>query len=227
MVRSRVLLPDPEGPTTAVMLPRGTSASMPFRISTPPVAYRTPEILIPRDPMLEHLPAEVGVEPVEDRVGVPGQGRVVRKDELHTADDGVQATGLGTAVLVVHQVRIVHDLRDLRQHGIFQRVLLEKGLEGAIIPAVGEPGARDVEELRTLGRLRRVFEEGEDGLAVYETPDQPHARRAVHVTPAPGGPEHQPPSLAPSRSTALVSPLRTRRAARRASAASVRRGERK
>src|SRR5215217_6854146 len=119
MVRSRVLFPDPEGPTTAVMLPRGASASMPFRISTPPVAYRTPEILIPRDLMLEHLPAQVGVEPVEDRVGVPGKGQVVREDELHAANDGVQAIGLGTAVPVVHQVCIVHDLRDLRQYGIF------------------------------------------------------------------------------------------------------------
>ena len=80
MARSRVLLPAPEGPTTAVTLPPGISASTPRRISVPPVAYLRPEILIPRDPMLEHLPAQVGVESVEDGVGVTGQGMVVGED---------------------------------------------------------------------------------------------------------------------------------------------------
>src|ERR687894_707900 len=101
MARSRVLFPAPEGPTTAVMLPAGTSASTPLRISVPPAAYPRPETLMPREPMLEHLPAQVGVEPVEDGVGVAGQGRVVGEDELHAADDGVQAIRLRTTVLVI------------------------------------------------------------------------------------------------------------------------------
>src|SRR3712207_8555285 len=75
MARSSVLFPAPEGPTTAVMSSFGTSTSTPFRISTPPVAYLRPEILIPRESMLEHLPAQVGVEPIEDGVGVAGLGR--------------------------------------------------------------------------------------------------------------------------------------------------------
>jgi hypothetical protein len=74
MARNSVLFPAPEGPTTAVMLPPGTSASIPFRISLPPSAYPRPEILIPRELILEHLPAQVSVEPVEDGVGVMGQG---------------------------------------------------------------------------------------------------------------------------------------------------------
>ena len=77
MARSRVLFPAPDGPTTAVMLPPGIPASTPFRISVWPVEYRRPEVLMPSDPMLEHLPAQVGVEPVEDGVGVPGQCLVV------------------------------------------------------------------------------------------------------------------------------------------------------
>src|SRR5215213_9819320 len=118
MARSRVLLPAPEGPTTAVTLPPGISASTPRRISVPPAAYRRPEILIPRDPMLEHLPAQVGVQPLEDGVSVSGKRLVVGEDELHTADDGVQAIGLGASVLLVHEVGVVHDLRDLRQHRV-------------------------------------------------------------------------------------------------------------
>jgi hypothetical protein len=51
-----VLFPAPDSPTTAVMSSLGMSASTPLRISVPPVAYRIPEILIPSDPMLEHLP---------------------------------------------------------------------------------------------------------------------------------------------------------------------------
>jgi hypothetical protein len=79
-VRSRVLFPAPEGPTTAVMLPPGISALTPLRISAPPVAYLRSEIVIPRDPMLEDLPAQVGVEPVEDSIGVAAQGKVVGED---------------------------------------------------------------------------------------------------------------------------------------------------
>jgi hypothetical protein len=138
MARSRVLLPAPDGPTTAVMLPPGIPASTPFRISVPPAEYRRPEILIPSDPMLEHLPAQVGVEPVEDGVGVPGERMVVGEDELHAPDDSVQPIGLGTSVLFVHEVSIVHDLRDLGQRRIFEMILLDEGLERAIVPAVGE-----------------------------------------------------------------------------------------
>src|SRR5919202_4551028 len=107
MTRSRVLFPAPEGPTTAVMSSLGISASTPLRISLPPAEYRIPEILISSDPMLEHLPAQICVEPVEDRVRVADEGRVVGEGELHAADHGVQAVGLGTTVLVVHQVGVV------------------------------------------------------------------------------------------------------------------------
>ncbi len=72
-------------------------------------------------------------------------------------------------------------LGDLAQHGVLQVVLLEKGLEGAVVPAVREPGPGNVEELRLLGRLGRVPEEAERGPAVQEAPDQPHARRPVDV----------------------------------------------
>src|SRR5215211_154403 len=226
MARSSVLFPAPEGPTTAVILPFGMSASTPLRISTPPVAYLRPEILIPRGPMLEHLPAQIGVEPIEDGVGVARQGRVVRQDELHAAYDGVEAVRLGAAVLVVHQVGVVHYLRDLDQYGILQRILLEESLEGAIVPAMREPGTRDVKELHPIGRLSRVLEVGEGGLVVYEAPYQPHAGRAVHVAPAAGRPQHQPPSAA-LLSAEVPPPTSIRRAARKAWAASIRKGERK
>src|SRR5215212_5310746 len=225
--RSRVLLPAPDGPTTAVMLPPGIPASTPFRISVPPVEYRRPEVLIPSDPMLEHLPAQVGVEPVEDGVGVPGERLVVGENELHTADYGVQPIGLGTAVLFVHEVSVVHDLRDLGQRRIFQMILLDERLERAIVATVGVPGSSDVEELRPLWCLHRVFEEREGSLSVHKTPDQPHAGRAVHVASAAGSPEHQPLSSAPSRTCSATPPASVLRAARKASAASVRKGERK
>ena len=41
--------------------------------------------------MLEDLPAQVGVESVEDGIGVAGQSLVVGEDELRPADDGVKA----------------------------------------------------------------------------------------------------------------------------------------
>ena len=131
-----------------------------LKISASPAAYLRPEILIPRDPMLEDLPAQVGVESIEDGIGVMGQGKVVGQDELHPANNGVKAIGLGTTVLAAHEVGVVHDLRDLSEHEVVLRILLEKGFEGGVIPVVGEPGAHDVEELCLLGRLRRVLEEG-------------------------------------------------------------------
>src|SRR4029450_5705162 len=145
MARSRVLLPAPDGPTTAVMLPPGIPASTPFRISVPPVEYRRPEVLIPSDPMRAHLPAQVGVEPVEDGVGVPGERMVVGEDELHAPDDSVQPIGFGTSILLVHEVSIVHDLRDLGQRRIFEMILLDEGLERAIIATGGGSSSGGVE----------------------------------------------------------------------------------
>src|ERR671910_456239 len=171
MARSRVLFPAPDGPTTAVMLPPGIPASTPFRISVPPAEYRRPEVLIPSDPMLEHLPAQVSVEPFEDGVGVPGERMVVGENQLHAADYGVKPIGLGTAVLFIHEVSVVHDLRDLGQRRIFEMILLDEGLERAIIATVGESSSGDVEQLRPLRRLHGVLEEREGCLRVYETPD--------------------------------------------------------
>src|SRR3712207_9444056 len=94
MARSRVLFPAPEGPTTAVMLPAGTSASTPRRISVSPAAYPRPETLMPREPMLEHLPAQVGVEPVEDGVGVAGEGRGGGGGEVQAAGGGGRPRGV-------------------------------------------------------------------------------------------------------------------------------------
>jgi hypothetical protein len=63
-----------------VMLPSGISALTPLRISAPPVVYPRSEIDIPRDPMLEDLPAQIDVEPVEDGIGVAGERKVVEED---------------------------------------------------------------------------------------------------------------------------------------------------
>src|SRR4028118_842517 len=72
--RRKVLLPAPEGPTTAVILPSGTSASTPPRISAPPTAYRSPRTRIFGRAKLERLPAQVGVEAIVEDVGVAGGG---------------------------------------------------------------------------------------------------------------------------------------------------------
>src|SRR5215208_3891032 len=153
---------------------------------------------------------------------------VVWQRELHAAYDSVQAIGLGAGVLLVHQVCVMDDLRDLAQHRVAQEgVLLQEGFEGAILPTVGEPGPYHIEELRPLRGLRRIAEEGEGGVRVYEAPYQPDAGGAVHVAPAACGPKHQPsPSVravpaVPSRS------LTASRAALRAAAASPLSGERK
>ena len=74
--------------------------------------------------MLKHLPAEIGVEPVEDGVGVLDHGLVVRQSELHAPYYDIETLGLGPPVLLVHEVRVVDELGDLRQHGISQLVLL-------------------------------------------------------------------------------------------------------
>src|SRR3712207_6811940 len=121
---------------------------------------------MPSDPMLEHLPAQVGTESVEDGVGVTGQRLIVREDELHAADDGVEAIGLGAAVLLVHQVGVVDDLSYLLEQRVLQLVFLQERLEGTVLAAVGEPCPRYVEELRPLRRFGGVAEEGEGGLRV-------------------------------------------------------------
>ena len=85
MVRSRVLLPAPDGPMIEVILPSGTPASTPLRISTTPAAYRRLEIFT-LSLMLEHFPSQVGVEAIIEGVGVVGEGFVVGKGELHPTD---------------------------------------------------------------------------------------------------------------------------------------------
>src|SRR5919199_3607396 len=62
-------------------------------------------------------------------------------------------------------------------------MLLEEGLEGAVFPVMGEPGSGHIKEVRLLRSLRRIFEERESGLRVYEALYQPDAGRAVHVAP--------------------------------------------
>jgi hypothetical protein len=76
---------------------------------------------------------------------VPGEGHVVGEGEPHAAHDGVQVLGLGAPVLLVHKVRVVDDLRDLAQHGVAEIVLFEERLQGAVLPAVGEPCSHHVE----------------------------------------------------------------------------------
>ena len=71
MQRSRVLLPAPDGPTIEVMLPSGTPALTPLRISTPPAVYRRLEIFT-LSRTLEHFPSQVGVEAVIEGIGVVG-----------------------------------------------------------------------------------------------------------------------------------------------------------
>jgi hypothetical protein len=38
------------------------------------------------------------------------------------------------------------------KNGVIKLVVLQEGLEGAVLPAVGEPGPDHVEKLRTLRR---------------------------------------------------------------------------
>src|SRR5215204_7472875 len=88
----------------------------------------------------------------------------------------------GRAYFFVQQVGVVDDLCDLAQHGVAQEVvLLQEGLEGAILPTVGEPGPHHIEELRFLRCFRRIAEEGEGGIRVYEAPYQPDTGGTVHV----------------------------------------------
>src|SRR5215210_1232997 len=227
MARSRVLFPAPEGPTTAVTSPSGTSASTPVRISVPPAAYRIPRTASLGRPKLEGLPAQVGVEAIVERVGVARERMVVRQRELHAAHDGVQALGLGTGVLLVHQIGVVDYLGDLAEHSVLQLVVLQERLEGAVLSAVGEPGPDHVEELRTLRGLRGIAEEGEGGLGVYKAPDQPDAGGAVHVAASARGPQHQGLPSAPTVPADPSPSLIASRAALSACAVSPLSGERK
>src|SRR5829696_4047353 len=128
--------------------------------------------------------------------------------------DGVKALGLGAGVLLVHEVGVVDDLCDLAQHGVaYEIVIPQEGLEGAILPSVGEPDPYHVEELRPLRGLRRIAKEGEGGVRVYEAPDQPYAGSAVHVAPAACGPKHQP---SPSVRAVAAVPSRSLTASRAA-----------
>src|SRR5215212_3933579 len=227
IARSRVLFPAPEGPTTAVTSPSGTSASTPVRISVPPATYRRLRTSSLGRPKLEGLPPQVGVEAIVERVGVARERMVVGQRELHAAHDGVQALGLGTGVLLVHQVGVVDYLGDLAQHGVLQFVVLQERLEGAVLPAVGEPGPDHVEELRPLRGLRGIAEEGEGGMRVQEAPYQPDAGGAVYVAASASGPQHQILPSVPRAPADPSPPLTASRAALSTSAASRRSGERK
>src|SRR5215216_4669823 len=154
---------------------------------------------------------------------------VVWQRELHAAYDSVQAIGLGAGVLLVHQVCVMDDLRDLAQHRVAQEgVLLQEGFEGAIFPTVGEPGPYHIEELRPLRGLRRIAEEGEGGIRVYEAPYQPDAGGAVHVAPSASGPQHQTsPSSVRAAPVGASRSIAAWRAALSAAAASPLSGERK
>src|SRR5215210_8213068 len=121
------------------------------------------------------------------------QDEIVHERELHAAHDGVQTLRLGSAVLLVHEVRVVHDLGDLRQHWVLEGILLEECFEGAIVSSVGEPGEGDVEELCPLRGLLRILEESEVGLRIDEALDEPRACGAVDVATSAGCPKHQVP----------------------------------
>src|SRR5215210_6669263 len=130
--------------------------------------------------------------------------------------------------LLIHEVGVVDDLPDLAQHGVAQEVvLLEERLEGAVLPAVGEPGPHHIEELRPLLGLRGIAAEGEGGIRVYEAPYQPDAGGAVHVAAPARGPQHQTLSSVRAAPADASRPLKASRAALSASATSRRSGERK
>src|SRR5215212_12008075 len=126
IARSKVLLPAPEGPTTAVTSPSGTSASTPARISVPPTPYRSLRTSILGRSKLERHPLQVGVEAIVEYVGVFYEGVIVRQRELHPAHDGVQTLGLGAGILLVQQIGVVDYLGDLAQHGVVEVVLLQE-----------------------------------------------------------------------------------------------------
>src|SRR5215207_8634668 len=176
---------------------------------------------------LEDFPTEVGVEAIVEDVGVAYQGVIIRQRKLHAAYDCVQTLGFGPPVLLVHQVGVVDSLRDLAKHRIVEAVLLQEGLEGAIVPTVGEPGPHHIEELRLLRGLRRIAEEDEACLLVQEAPNQPYAGGAVHVAAPARGPQHQTLPSAPGTPDDPSRSLTASRAALSAPAASRRSGERK
>src|SRR5215218_9068496 len=154
--------------------------------------------------------------------------QVVGQRELHAAYDGVQALRLGASVLLVHQVCVMDDLRDLAQRRVVEVVLLQKRFEGAVLTVVGEPGLHHIEELRPLLGLRGIAEEGEGCLLVQEAPNQPYAGGAVHVTPAARGPQHQTlPSSVRAAPVGASRSIAAWRAALSAAAASPLSGERK
>src|SRR5215213_3110001 len=165
--------------------------------------------------------------PLVEGVGVAGECLVVGQRELHPAHDDVQSLGLGTAVLLVHQIGVVDYLGDLMKHGIVQLVLFKERLEGAVLPVVGEPGPHDVEELCTLRGFRWISDEGKGRIRIYEAPYQPYAGGAVHMAASACGPEHQLPPPEPMPSSGLALSLTASRAALSAEAASFLNGERK
>src|SRR5215210_3320240 len=227
MARSKVLFPDPDGPTTAVILPSRITISTSCNISVPPTTYPRPQISTPVGAKLGRLPLQVRVQAVEDSVRVEREGLVVGEGELHTPDHGVQPFGLGAPVLLVHEVGIMDYLGDLMEYPVLQLVVLQECLEGTGVPAVREPGPDHVEELCPLRGLRGIAEEGEGGLGIQESPYQPDACRPVHVAAPARGPQHQGLSSVPKTPDGPSLALAASRAALSASAAPRRRGERK
>src|SRR5215213_1049976 len=115
-----------------------------------------------------------------------------------------------------------------RSTGVAQEVvLLQEGFEGAILPSVGEPGPHHIEELRFLRCFRRIAEEGEGGIRVYEAPYQPDTGGTVDVAAPASGPQHQTLPSAPGTPACASWPLTASRAALSAAAASPLSGERK
>ena len=83
-------MPAPDGPMMEVILPSGTPALTPLRISIPPAVYRRLEIST-LSLSLEHLPSQVGVEAVIEGVSVAKEGFIVGEGKLHPTDYRVEA----------------------------------------------------------------------------------------------------------------------------------------
>src|SRR5215204_5077226 len=98
---------------------------------------------------------------------------VVWQRELHAAYDGVQALGLGAGVLLVHQVCVMDDLRDLAQHRVVEGVLFEEGLKGAVLTVVGEPGPPHMEGFAPSRAPGGTAEEAKEATAVTKARNKP------------------------------------------------------
>src|SRR5438477_220243 len=118
---------------------------------------------------------------------------VILRDRLEPRGNGIEAGGLGRELAGVG-VSAADDQRQGLKRGIVQLVLVEEGVERAVVAVVAELDSRNVVRSRpfALGLLHDLTrgDEQEGCLPVDESADQPGARDAINARFLAGNPFH-------------------------------------